>query len=375
MLGLPALTDGIIFPLGMQSTGSPAGTSTYTLERVEAHESASVFGWGSALLRWRRLVLALAVIGGLLGLVAGLLSPRLYVTTATFIPQSSEGGSAGLALAASQLGIRVPTGNAAWGPAIYAALLRSRGLTLPIVLDTFVVPELAGAHIPLAELLGIEEPDAPIRGEYAARVLERHVDVSEVVPLGAVRIVVETKWPSVSLGIAERLVDGVNDFNLKTRKSQAAAERQFVENRAKVTADSLRAAESRLLAFLEQNRTIVAPQLVFEREKLERDVSLKTQVYTSLLQGREEAHMREIRDTPVITMLETPRAAAVAKGRRSIQKAFLGAVAGLVVGALIAFFAEATYLARRRPTVESQEFFRLLEQATPRFFMRLGANR
>src|ERR1017187_4665074 len=109
------------------------------------NDGISLLAFGSVLIRWRWTIIALGVCGGLLGLASGLLSTRMYQSTATFIPQGSEGGASGLALAASQLGIRVPpSAGAAWGPPVYVELLGSNALLEPTALDTVVVAEEGG---------------------------------------------------------------------------------------------------------------------------------------------------------------------------------------------------------------------------------------
>jgi hypothetical protein len=289
----------------------------------------------------------------------------------TFLPQVSEASSSGLAVVASQFGIRMPTATGGgWGPPIYVELLRSRALLEPIALDSIVVAEQGGRRIPLMDLLEIEAPTPERRVDRAVRTLGKIVESREVRSLNAVTMTVTTKWPSVSLALAERLVRGVNQFNLETRKSQAAAERQFVEVQAGEAERVLREAEDRLQSFLQRNRTIASAQLEFERDRLQREVLLRQQVYTSLLQSREEARIREVRDTPVITVLESPRLAAVSESRKSVQKGALGGVAGGFLGILIAFVAHAVFGARRAPSEEEREFFQLVEEATPTFLKR-----
>src|SRR5688572_30630078 len=82
-------------------------------------DEISLFKLATALLRWRRTIMALTVVGAVIGLAAALLTPRLYVSSAVFLPERSPDESSGLALAASQFGIRVPTGGGGWGPVVY----------------------------------------------------------------------------------------------------------------------------------------------------------------------------------------------------------------------------------------------------------------
>lgn len=332
----------------------------------------SLFALGSVILRWRRRIIALGLFGAMVALAAGLLSPRVYMSAATFIPQGSEVGASGLALAASQFGIRLPTTGGGWGPPIYVELLHSRVLLEPIALDTIVVVEEGGRSVTLMDLLNVEAPTPELRVEYAVRALGKIVTASEDRKLGAVKVSVTTKWPSVSLALAERLVHGVNRFNVETRKSQAAAERQFVEAQAGEAERALREAEDRLQGFLQRNRVISSPDLGFEHDRLQRQVALRQQVYTSLLQNREEARIREVRDTPVITVLEEPRLPVVGEARNSVSKGVLGGLAGGMLGVLIAFLAQGMVGARRQPSQEAREFFQLVEEATPRLLRRGG---
>lgn len=323
---------------------------------------------GNVLLRWRRTIVGLGVVGAALGLAKGMTSTRVYVSAATFITQGSEGGASGLALAASQFGIRVPTSGGSWGPPVYVELLRSQALLEPIALDTVVVAEEGGRRVALMDLLEVEAPTPARRTDLAVRALGGVVSASEVKALGAVKLSVTTRWPSVSLALAERLVRGVNQFNLETRKSQAMAERQFVEIQAREAERALREAEDRLQLFLQRNRAISdSPELGFQRDRLQRELALRQQVYTTLVQNREEARIREVRDTPVITVLESPRLPVVGEARNSVKKALLGGFMGGMFGAVIALLVQAVASVRRAPNEEAQEFFLLAQEILPQF--------
>lgn len=334
----------------------------------------SLLALGNVLLRRRRVVAALALLGALWGVGTALLSPRLYVSSATFIPQGSEtSGGSGLALAASQIGIRMPVSGSIWGPPIYVALLHSRTLLEPIVLDTLIVAEEGGRRIALMDLLGVSAPDPGRRTDGAIRAIDGLVAASEDKKLGAVRLSVSTPWPSVSLHLARRLVGAVNRFNFETRKSQAAEERRFVEAQAAEAERALRDAEDRLQAFQQRNRVIAgAPELQMALDRLARDLTLRQQVYNSLLQNREEAKIREVRDTPVITMLEDPQLPVVGESRGSVRRVVLGLIGGAMTGVLIAFLAHGIAAGRRDPSDDTREFFRLIDEAIPRFVRRRG---
>lgn len=337
-------------------------------------DEISLLALGSALLRRRRMLSALIAAGAVVGLAAGLLSPRVFRSSATFIPQGSEGGVSGLALAASQLGIRVPSASgSSWGPPMYVDLLRSRALLEPVALDTVVVSEDGGHRAAILNLLGVEASAAARRVDLGVTALRSMVSASEVKSLGGVQVSVTTRWPSVSLAIAQRLVRGVNEFNLQTRKSQATAEREFAEVQSEEAERALRVAEDRLQSFLQGNRIIAGSSgLGFDRDRLQREVQLRQQVYTSLLENREEAKLREVRDTPVITVLEDPRLPLVGESRKVAQKAVVGALVGGLIALLIVFLREWWTALRGTPNEDVRAFVRLLQDATPRSFRRLG---
>jgi len=336
----------------------------------EGDDNISLLAWGNVLLRRRTVILTLGLVGATVGLAWAMLVTRVYASSAKFLPQVSEGRPSGLALVASQLGIQVPSGSGGWGPPVYAELLQSRALLEPIVLDTVEVSEEGGRRVAVLDLLRIRAATPARRAELGVRALDRLVDSREIKALNAVELTVTTRWPSVSLAFADRLVQAVNQFNVETRRSQAAAERQFVEAQAAEAERALREVEDRLQRFLQRNRVISSPELAFERDRLQREVNLRQQVYTSLLQSREEARIREVRDTPVITILEEPRLPVVPRSRRGLQKILMGGLGGVAFGVVIAFLIDAFSGARRSSSEEAKEFFQLVDDATPRFLRR-----
>jgi uncharacterized protein involved in exopolysaccharide biosynthesis len=343
----------------------------YRQSQRTGDEAISLLAVGSAVLRYRRVIIVLSLVGIAAALAVSLLGKKVYSASSTFIPEgANSGATSGLAAAAGQFGITLPSSGNGWGPPVYVELLRSRALLAPIAADTFLVPE-EGRRVALMDLFDIEAPVPALRVERTVRVLRRKVTVTEDKKLGAVKLTVLTRWPSVSFEVANRLVSGVNQFNLESRKTQAGAERRFVEEQASGAESALREAENRLQTFLQRNRGVVSsPELTLEKERLQRDVTLRQQMYTSLTQSKAEARIREVRNTPVITVIEEPQLPVLAEPRNAAAKALLGGVAGAVLGVIIAFLAQGVAGARTAPTQEAREFFELVDEATPPFLRR-----
>jgi uncharacterized protein involved in exopolysaccharide biosynthesis len=130
----------------------------------------------------------------------------------------------------------------------------------------------------------------------------------------------------------------MQQFNLETRRSQAQAERVFLETRVGAARDELTQAEGKLQAFLQQNRQFEnSPELQFEFDRLQRDVSMRQEVYTGLVQAFEEAKIREVRDTPVVTVIEHPVLPAQREPRGTFLKGLLGLILGGMLGLGIVF--------------------------------------
>lgn len=331
-------------------------------------DRVSFLGTAQVLLRRRRTIALLAVAGGAAGLFLALRAPRSYVSEAIFLPQSGETSTSGLAAAASQLGIRIPSGGGGWGPPMYVELLESRALLEPLVTDTFVVAEDGGRRIQLLDLLVSSSPNQRRRIDAAVSSLQGMVNARELRGLTGVEVKVSSSWASVSHALTERLLLAVNRFNLQTRQTQASVERRFVEGLVAKEEAALRNGEGALQAFMERNRAIAgSPELALERERLQREVNLRQQVYNNLVQSREEARIREVRDTPVIAVFEHPRLPLAPESRKPVMKTGVGLVAGALAGVLLAFLMEGLARARRERTPEAREFFQAWDESVPRF--------
>jgi uncharacterized protein involved in exopolysaccharide biosynthesis len=138
------------------------------------------------------------------------------------------------------------------------------------------------------------------------------------------------------------LLQAIALFNMDTRQSQAAAERRFIGDRVDSARDSLHAAETDLQLFLESNRQWEnAPLLIFQHDRLQREVMLYQSVLTTLVQSYEQASITEVRDTPVITVLQEPFLPPGRDPRGTVLRAVLGIVLGGMAGIVLAFLVEA----------------------------------
>lgn len=297
-------------------------------------DEVSLFAVAQLLRRQRRFVLSFGIGAFVLVLAFALFRPRTYTSTAVFMPQAPENALSRLSGIAAQLGAVVPTTDAGSSPAFYASLLKSRDVLRQAALTRYAfVLGADSVHGTLIDLYRVSGDSPPIRRDAAVRRLVEDIDISTNRETGVVNLEVTTPWATLSQQVASRMIGLVSQFNLQTRQTRAGAERRFVESRLQDARASLLAAEDRLQGFLQENREFRnAPRLVFENDRLRRDIEQRQQVYTSLAQAYEQARIDEVRNTPVITILELPDLPARPDPRRALLKGLLGLVAGMLLG-------------------------------------------
>lgn len=293
----------------------------------------------ATLLRRRSLIVRTAAVVAVLAVVLALVSPRTYTTSASFRPQGSAGAS-DLAALASQFGVRVPNQEETESPAFYAELLTSRPILARVAGATYRLEE---GTTSLVSFLEIAEDTPGLEEREALRWLEEEaVVVGTGRETGIVHLDVTTTSAELSRQIADEMLRQVERFNLQTRQSRGAAERAFIEERVGAVREELAEAEASLLAHIQSNRQITSsPELQFQRNQLQDEVASRRQVYTSLVQAYEEARISEVRDTPVLTVLQTPFAPPAPDERGLVLRFILGVVLGGVLGVLLALFSEA----------------------------------
>lgn len=332
--------------------------------REPARGQFSILALVNTLLRRRYLVIMLPLFLVALVVLPALRGPRAYTSATSFVPQSSDPMRPGLSGLAAQLGVRVPTSNTGESPAFYAELLNSRAILEDIV-DHEYSFEFGGVAYTgnLPTLYKVRAPTPELRREFALRAVRRKVKVSTDRETGLVRFSVTERYAPLTAMIAERLLTLLNDYNLNKRQSQARSERQFVESRLADARAELKAAEDRLQRFLQQNRRFEgSPELAFENERLQREVRTRQEVVVSLAESYEQARIEEVRNIPVLTVVERPVVPLLPDRRGLVRRGIIALVVGTVLGFGLALALEAVQRTRQQDVAEFVQFRTLKRQ-------------
>jgi uncharacterized protein involved in exopolysaccharide biosynthesis len=280
--------------------------------------------------RWR--VIVLGIVGAAAFATYALLQPRTYTVTWSFQPQSSRNTRSMSGLAA-QLGFSVPGSDGSESPDFYVELLSSRQL-LGGIADTTVMTS-GGTPRRVFDLLDVDDGPPAIRRDEAIGELDKRIAPGANAKTNVVKVTVRAPDPRVGLEISRLLMQGLIQFNVRTRQTQAAAERKFLEGRLSEVERNFRRAEDRLQEFAKRNRAYrEGSELSFERDRLVRDVNRQSEIYTALAQSFEQAKIDEVRNTPLIGMIEAPEMPARPDGRGVVRKTLVGFVAGMIAAFL-----------------------------------------
>ncbi|MFL5493318.1 MAG: hypothetical protein ACJ8DC_02930 [Gemmatimonadales bacterium] len=325
--------------------------------------------------RWLVLKVALVVIVATIGFF--LFRPVTYTVFSSFRLQLRNNAISNLTGLASQLGFQMPTTDGTQTPAFYVDLLRSHEVLGAAVTHRYPSSRLAADSTEnLIEAFMVSGKTPGIRRQRAMEKLDDAMTVIASPRTGVISLSVTLRDPVLAQAVTQQLLDEVNTFNLQSRKTQAGAERRFVEQRLDELKDSLRAAEDRLQAFLQRNRDYEnSPQLSFQQQRLARDVSMQQEMVTTLAESFEQARIEEVRDTPVITVIDKPERPVQRDSRGLIKKGILAIILGSVLGLGVAFAREGMRRSGRTGSAELQEFSELRREALDELRLRRRRSR
>lgn len=343
--------------VSVRSSGQPLPPAASVEARVSLLRIATL------IMRQRGLVAGTALLFFAAVVAALLIIPGTYSTYSSFVPQS-ENGPVLLSGLAAQFGLNLPGsgGQPGRSPAFYADLVTTRQILGAVVDTAFTFG--GGRPKSLIEVYRSTGKTPAVQREAAIRQLSRNIRITVNQETGAVKLRVIAIHPELALQINQLILALINEFNLHTRQSQAAMERRFTENRLEEVRRSLREAEDREQVFLQRNRDFRnSPELTFQQERLARQIAERHQVYSVLLESYERAKIDEVRDTPVITVVERPELPARHDPRGLIKWGMAALLGGVLLGTMFALARNAFARSREEEPAEFAEFAELRRQS------------
>lgn len=381
-------------------------TPSSSRESNGSGEEAQVFSLLDLLLvvaRGRRLILSTVGIFLLIGLGIVLLSAPRYTSSAKLIreAQSEQTSLRGLSSLGRGLGLELGGSEEGLTAEAYPEIVRSREVRLSVARDTLFVPAYSEEmtfttytkreRSFLSRVLenvydntiglftqrrstglsasgrqsGAPQSIATAEEERAIRALSEMVSVQTDNTSGIMTVSVTTANPSLSAQLAESFVSNLTHRVQAFRTQKTRENLQFVRDRFEEAGQELREAEEVLAAFMDRNQNIQSAKLQTERERLQRQVRFKSQLYSDLQAQVTQAELDLQRSIPVITLVEEPVPPVEQGGPGPLFILIGTAIFGVLVGVLGAFIL-AFMIRVSRDEEESRKLQEIVSAFTPR---------
>jgi uncharacterized protein involved in exopolysaccharide biosynthesis len=165
---------------------------------------------------------------------------------------------------------------------------------------------------------------------------------------GIVTVKTRARWPDLAEQMNRRILQAIQDFIFLKRSERYAAMHEFAAGRERAAARELSSAEQALLDFQVRNRRYDdSPQLDLEERRLRDEMERRLQLHVSLLLAAEETSIERLRDTPFITVIDSPESGAHRTGLQLPIAIPVGLLLGGVMGIAAAAVVDGTTRSHR----------------------------
>lgn len=273
----------------------------------------------------KKIILITLLTGAIFAGISFLITPT-YLSTATILPELDKNKLGPLGDLASLAGVNIS--GEVITVKLYPDIIKSETV-LKSVIERKYNSKFFKEPVNLYEFFEIEEETSRRTLEVTLKYLRKKIEIDLSARTGILTYSIETKDPQVSADIVNAITEELNEFLLTKRTTNAGEQRKWIEQRLREVEQDLQKAENNLKDFRERNRRVSdSPQLLLEQERLVRDVSIQTAIFTTLKQQYEMAKIEEIKNVPIINVLDEGKAAA----KKNNPKRIVFTIIGLFLG-------------------------------------------
>jgi uncharacterized protein involved in exopolysaccharide biosynthesis len=274
----------------------------------------------------RKFVIIVATVFTMLAIGYSFILTPTYLSETSILPDTENSKLGGLAELASLAGVSMP-GEMVMIK-LYPDMMKSETV-LRYVIDKKYNSILYDKPVNLYEYFKIEEETPGRTFEVAVEALRNKLKIELNLKTGLISCALETKDAKVTADILNTLTESLNKFLLTKKTTNAGEQRKWIDQRLKEVKSDLEKAENGLKDFREKNRRVIdSPQLLLEQERLIREVQIQSTMFTTLKQQYEIAKIEEIKNVPIINVMDEARPAA----KKNSPKRRIIAVVGFLLG-------------------------------------------
>lgn len=172
---------------------------------------------------------------------------------------------------------------------------------------------------------------------YAKDKLSRSLDFSEDrrTSLQKINVTVKDKDSTLATQIIESAYSSILNYSNEVSEVKAKEKIKFISGRLDDVQGNLTQSENDMLEFLEKNKNITSPNLILQRERIQREINLHSALFISLSDKLELAKIDENDTTSSIFLLDNAKILPYKSGRSLVNS--------LMLILLLSFIISSTY--------------------------------
>ena len=266
-----------------------------------------------------------------------------YVSSAKIMSSGGGGSASQLQGLAAQFGVTVPGASESpeW---VYSDIIRSRTLA-NVLFDRKFDTNKYGPQKSLLQILtyGDEEPEfgPDTLKKLAFESYNEMIDLEKDPASSIYTVTINAFEPQFAADVCGALIEELDEHQRGYKTEKVKETRVFIEGRIVEVQKELEEAEEALKDFVDRNRQIdKSPALLLERERLTREASVLTGVFTTLKQQLEMTKIDEVKESALVQVLDPPEAPLYRSSPKRKQSVLLALILGFAVAVGLAFVKE-----------------------------------
>ena len=272
-------------------------------------EELFIIDFGNLLIRQIKIIIYIPLLSTLLVIIYLLFfTSPLYRSSAKIISSNNTSNSESmLTNIASSFGVQIPNSSnkQEW---VYPEIVKSRTIAKAMLRRTFQTEEL-GSNRTLSDILmKSKSTDSEPSNSLKVQSIQKFIDMINIDKNGQFYdLTISTFEPKLAKDLIDALIEELGRHQKKITSKQIKETRLFIEERLNMTFKELTVIEDKLKDFRQRNRRIEnSPLLQLEQQRLIRDMSVITGVYTTLKQQLETTKIEEVKKKEYIIVLDEP---------------------------------------------------------------------
>ncbi len=279
-------------------------------ELPEPESSIDIFALLGAVWSNRKMIILVVTVSTLLSVGVSFILPESFLATTVILPEgdkSKMSSLGGLSDLASLAGVNV--GGDGSLIKLYPTIIKSEAVLKNVLYKKYQTKKFP-QPVNLVEYWEIVAKTPELQYEIGLNSLREILQVIMDAKTLVITMSISMPEPQLAADILNGTTAELNNFLLDKKTTSAGNQRKFVEDRLVEVKQDLTEAENALKEFREKNKQVLSPRLMLDQERLIRDVQINGVVYTELRKQFELVKIEEVKNIPVINVLDPARAPA-----------------------------------------------------------------